>query len=119
MPALVGGLKGLKHLDILKCRVLSELPESIGLLRGLRILSLGGQGELDKVGGVGLQELKIHGCGVLGELREKIGLLPELQKLKDSGTPIRDIPALMEAIMALRRLSVFKCRDSSKEYWSI
>ena len=68
-----------------------------------------------------LQKFKIRRCSALRELPDSIGrlmtgLLSDLLHLEVQMTPIRAMPALMEALTELRRLTVFGCGDSSNAY---
>jgi len=121
VPASVGGLTGLKQLTISMCYALGTLPASIGRLTGLQTLVLEylrALGEVPaSVGGLtGLRKFMIIECYALGELPDSIGLLTGLLELCVRGTPMRDMPASMEALTALRRLTVGGCGDSSKAY---
>ena len=124
LPTSVERLTGLQRLKIAGCGALVELPEEMGRLKGLEELELADLNALDhlpaSLGGLtGLQHLMIRQCGALGELPESIGLMKALKSLQVGWTPIRDMPASMEALTALVCLTVFQCGDSSNAYQTL
>ena len=120
VPGWIGEMGGLRELTLGKLAV-EELPEEMGRLPGLQTLELKYLGALEEVpasvGGLtGLESLEIDQCYALGELPASTGRLTGLLELYVWNTAMRDMPASVEALTALRRLTVGGCGHSSKAY---
>jgi Leucine-rich repeat (LRR) protein len=108
VPASIGKLARLRHLELDHCDSLASVPDAIWSLRSLERLDLSGMklGRLPESLGElrALCELQLRGCEV--ELPESFGQLASLATLDLVFGRIRDLPASFYTLPALARLRI-------------
>ena len=118
LPATIGHLGKLHHLDISYCKDLKELPPEFCNLTCLQALNLAGLLTLESLpedlGNLkNLKKLIIAGCVKLTNLPESLCLLTKLEMLDMQAChAIEQLPDEIGALQRLRKLYMNKCWES-------
>ncbi|KAF3777091.1 TMV resistance protein [Nymphaea thermarum] len=105
----------LEQLILSDCTKLTEVHESIGLLKSLLSLDLGGCEILSKIPDIicelsSLKSFDLHRCAKVSSLPERLGNLTSLEKLYLDMTSIEMLPDSIGSLTSLQVLSLKQCK---------
>ncbi|KAI9072025.1 hypothetical protein K1719_046015 [Acacia pycnantha] len=116
-------MKNLEMLDAEETNLV-KLPESLGLLSGLKTLRLRGCKNLVCLP-QSIHKLKhlvivdIAGCSKFGRLPEKLNEMEALEEIDASETDITEVPCSIGGLKKVKRLSFRGCKTSTSNSWSL
>ncbi|KAI9110915.1 hypothetical protein K1719_018035 [Acacia pycnantha] len=123
LPEFGESMKKLEMLDAEETNLV-KLPESLGLLSGLKTLRLKGCKNLVCLP-QSIHKLKrlifldIAGCSKFGRLPEKLNEMEALEEIDASETNIIEVPCSIGVLKKVKRLSFRGCKTSTSNSWSL
>ena len=116
-PSDISQVTSLQEIDLSRCNGLESLPDDLGCLHNLAVLSLLGCSRLPSLptslsGLVSLMTLEITGCRALVALPESLGELGALRNLTcRSCSSLAALPTSVAGLVSLRALDLWGCRE--------
>ncbi|KAK7840836.1 disease resistance protein tao1 [Quercus suber] len=115
IPDSVGSLSNLEILSLMWCGSLTAIPDSVGSLISLTQLLLNGSAIKELPISIGslsyLKELSVGNCKDLSKLPDSIEGLASMVELQLDRTPITHLPDQVGALKMLRKLEMRNCKD--------